>query len=75
VGAPELGCVSVAGPCGPSAGAKTGCLVAGMVARVDSIEDMDVLRHRTMPDVFDVIRAPFTLGSFLRSFTWGTSGS
>jgi hypothetical protein len=50
---------------------KIGCLVAGMVAGADSIDDMDVLRHGAMPDLFDGIRAPSTLGSFLRSFTWG----
>ena len=37
----------------------------------DSIEDMDVLRHGAMAELFGGIRAPSTLGSFLRSFTWG----
>jgi hypothetical protein len=37
--------VRVAGPCGANAGAKIGCLVAGMAAGADSIDDMDVLRH------------------------------
>jgi hypothetical protein len=64
--------VRVAGPCGANAGAKIGCLVAGMAAGVDSIDDMDVLRHGAMPDLFDGVRAPSTLGSFLRSFTWGS---
>jgi hypothetical protein len=32
---------------------------------------MDVLRHGAMPELFGGIRAPSTLGSFLRSFTWG----
>jgi hypothetical protein len=50
---------------------KIGCLVAGMAAGADSIEDMDVLRHGAMPELFGGIRAPSTLGSFLRSFTWG----
>ena len=45
--------------------------VAGMAAGADSIDDMDVLRHGAMADVFDGVRAPSTLGSFLRSFTWG----
>ncbi|MHB1432166.1 MAG: IS1380 family transposase [Streptosporangiaceae bacterium] len=64
--------VSVAGPCGANAGAKIGCLVAGMTAGADSIDDMDVLRHGAMPGLFDGVRAPSTLGSFLRSFTWGS---
>jgi hypothetical protein len=50
---------------------KVGCLVAGMAAGADSIDDMDVLRHGAMTDLFDGVRAPSTLGSFLRSFTWG----
>jgi hypothetical protein len=63
--------VSVAGPCGVNADLKTACLVAGMAAGADSIGDMDVLRHGAMPELFGGIRAPSTLGSFLRSFTWG----
>ncbi|HSR25378.1 MAG TPA: IS1380 family transposase, partial [Candidatus Eisenbacteria bacterium] len=42
-----------------------------MAAGADSIDDMDVLRHGAMPDLFGGVRAPSTLGSFLRSFTWG----
>ena len=36
-----------------------------------AIDDMDLLRHGAMPELFDGVRAPSTLGSFLRSFTWG----
>jgi len=50
---------------------KVACLVAGMAAGADSIDDMDLLRHGAMPDLFGGVRAPSTLGSFLRSFTWG----
>jgi hypothetical protein len=32
---------------------------------------MGLLRHGAMPALFGGIRAPSTLGSFLRSFTWG----
>lgn len=42
-----------------------------MAAGADNIDDMDVLRHGAMTEVFGGIRAPGTLGSFLRSFTWG----
>jgi hypothetical protein len=63
--------VTIAGPCAAGAAAKIGCLVAGMAAGADSIDDMDVLRHGAMPALFDGLRAPSTLGSFLRSFTWG----
>ena len=50
---------------------KIACLAAGMAAGADSIDDMDLLRHGAMPVLFGDIRAPSTLGSFLRSFTWG----
>jgi hypothetical protein len=59
------------GDCGVNAHLKIPCLVAGMAAGADSIDDMDVLRHGAMPDLFGGIRAPSTLGSHLRSFTWG----
>jgi hypothetical protein len=42
-----------------------------MAAGADSIDDMDLLRHGAMPDLFGGIRAPSTLGSHLRSYTWG----
>jgi len=63
------------GPCGVNAQLKTPCMVAGMVAGADSIDDMDLLRHGAMPDLFGEIGAPSTLGLHLRSFTWGKSGS
>ena len=63
--------VSVGGPCGVNGDLKVACLVAGMAAGADSIDDMDVLRHGAMGEVFGGVRAPSTLGSFLRSFTWG----
>ena len=42
-----------------------------MAAGADSIDDMDVLRHGAMDVLFGGIRAPSTLGSHLRSYTWG----
>jgi hypothetical protein len=59
------------GPCGVNAVLKIPCLVAGMAAGADSIDDMDLLRHGAMPGLFGGIRAPSTLGSHLRSFSWG----
>jgi hypothetical protein len=44
-----------------------------MAAGADSIDDMDVLRHGAMTAVFGGIRAPSTLGSHLRSYTWGNA--
>ncbi|WP_330256926.1 IS1380 family transposase [Nocardia sp. NBC_00565] len=63
--------VRVPGPVGANAAAKIGALVAGMVAGADSIDDMNILRHGGMRLVFNGIRAPSTLGSFLRGFDHG----
>jgi hypothetical protein len=63
--------VKIASRTGVNPDLKVPCLVAGMAAGADSIDDMDVLRHGAMTEVFGGIRAPSTLGSFLRSFTWG----
>jgi hypothetical protein len=56
---------------GANAGLKVSSLVAGMAAGADSIEDMALLRHGGMGKVFIGAYAPSTLGSFLRSFTFG----
>ena len=56
---------------GANAGAKTAALVAGMAAGADSIDDMTVLRHGGMKRLFGSCYAPSTLGSFLRSFSFG----
>jgi hypothetical protein len=63
--------VRIGRPCGVNAHLKVACLVAGMTAGADSIDDMGLLRHGAMGVLFGGIRAPSTLGSFLRSFTWG----
>jgi hypothetical protein len=51
--------------------AKVMSLVAGMVAGADSIDDINRLRHGGMGLLFDGVRAPSTVGTFLRSFTHG----
>jgi len=56
---------------GVNAPIKVPALVAGMVAGADSIDDMDLLRHGGMARLFTGIRAPSTLGTFLRAFTFG----
>ncbi|RFU19746.1 IS1380 family transposase [Geodermatophilus marinus] len=56
---------------GVNAAIKVPALVAGMVAGADSITDMDLLRHGGMGRLFTGIRAPSTLGTFLRAFTFG----
>ncbi|MGI8522194.1 MAG: IS1380 family transposase [Nocardioides sp.] len=55
----------------PNVVAKTGSIVAGMLAGADSIDDLDVLRHGGMDRVFTDLRAPSTLGTHLRAFTQG----
>ena len=61
----------IARRCGVNAHLKVPCLVAGMIGGADSIDDMNLLRHGAMSALFGGIRAPSTLGSFLRAFTWG----
>ena len=63
--------LTVATDKGAHAGSKVAALVAGMVAGADSIEDMNLLRHGGMTRLFSGTFAPSTLGSFLRSFTFG----
>lgn len=63
--------VRIAAKGGANAAAKIVALVAGMVAGADSINDMDLLRHGGVGRLFDEVRAPSTLGTFLRLFTFG----
>jgi hypothetical protein len=63
--------VTPGGECGVNAHLKIPCLVAGMAAGADSIDDMGLLRHGAMDVLFGGVRAPSTLGSHLRSYTWG----
>ena len=51
--------------------AKVMSLVAGMAAGADSIEDVDRLRQTGNRLVFGGMRAPSTVGTFLRAFTHG----
>ena len=55
----------------PNAVAKSACVVGGMLAGADSIDDLDLLRHGGVSRLFAGTRAPSTLGTFLRSFTHG----
>jgi hypothetical protein len=63
--------VRVAAKVGANPGVKIGSLVAGMVAGADTIDGMDLVRHGALPATFGGIRAPSTLGSFLRAFDHG----
>ena len=55
----------------PNAVAKASSVIGGMLAGADSIDDLDLLRHGGMGRLFGGVRAPSTLGTFLRSFTHG----
>lgn len=55
----------------PNPAAKSASIVAGMLAGADSIDDLDLLRHGAMPRLCAGVRAPSTLGTYLRSFTHG----
>ena len=63
--------VTAADPHSANTPEKISSIVAGMVAGADSIDDLDALRHGGMDTVFGDIRAPSTLGSFLRGKSWG----
>src|SRR3954465_12542092 len=58
-------------PGGGNARLKVSALGAGVAAGADSVDDMDLLRHGGMDRLFAGIRAPSTLGTFLRAFTFG----
>ena len=57
-------------PC-PNVTAKVTSVIGGMIAGADCIDDLDLLRHGGMRRLFGGVRAPSTLGTFLRSFTHG----
>lgn len=62
------GTLTVPGPTGANSAAKAATVLAGMLAGADSIEDLDVLRAGATPELFDDLRAPSTVGSWLRAF-------
>ena len=55
----------------PNAAVKATSVVGGMLAGADSIDDLNLLRHGGMCRLFTGVRAPSTLGTYLRSFTHG----
>jgi hypothetical protein len=56
---------------GSNPAGKVAAIVAGMAAGADSIDDLDVLRHGGMDQLFGAVYAPSTLGSFLRELSFG----
>jgi Transposase DDE domain group 1 len=62
--------VRLTGPGKANSGIKALTVVGAMLAGGDSIDDTDVLRAGAVPKVFDQTRAPSTIGTWLRCFTW-----
>jgi hypothetical protein len=75
VGLPDLAAAiridGAANSGGANPAAKVMSLLGAMCAGADSIDDAGRLRHGAMLRAFASIRAPSTLGTFLRSFTHG----
>jgi hypothetical protein len=63
--------LTIAAKGGANGALKILAVIAGMVCGADSIDDMDLLRHGGMARLFAGVRAPSTLGTFLRLFTFG----
>lgn len=67
----QVAIVGAANSAGANPEAKVMSLLAGMVAGADCIDDVDRLRQAGNGLAFAGIRAPSTLGTFLRAFTHG----
>jgi hypothetical protein len=63
--------VRIDGEAGANGGAKAATVIGAALAGGDCIDDVDVLRAGATPRLFDGVRAPSTVGIWLRSFTWG----
>jgi hypothetical protein len=57
-------------PGAANAGVKAMTVIGGVLAGADSIDDMDLMRAGATNEVF-AVRAPSTIGTFLRSFSFG----
>lgn len=64
--------VRLSGPGAANAGVKAMTVIEAMVAGADCIDDVDVLRAGSTATVLGHrVAAPSTIGTFLRSFTFG----
>lgn len=55
---------------GANSGAKALTVIGSMLAGGDCIDDTRLLRTGALPVLFDVTRAPSTIGTWLRDFKW-----
>ncbi|MDP8977814.1 MAG: IS1380 family transposase, partial [Actinomycetota bacterium] len=62
--------VTLSGDGAGNGGAKALTVVGSALAGGDCIEDVDVLRAGATPLLFDEVRAPSTVGTWLRLFVW-----
>src|SRR5512135_1127489 len=63
--------VTVAGSVGANSGPKALTLIGSVLAGGDCIDDVNLLRSGALPELFDGVRAPSTVGSWLRALRWG----
>lgn len=62
--------VTLAGEGSANGGAKALTVIGSALAGGDCIDDVDVLRAGATPQLFDGVRAPSTVGTWLRLFIW-----
>src|SRR5512132_3052041 len=55
---------------GANSGTKALTVIGSMLAGGDSIDDTGLLRAGALPELFDLTRAPSTIGTWLRDFQW-----
>jgi hypothetical protein len=55
---------------GANSGVKAMTVIGSMLAGGDSIDDVALLRAGALPGLFDLSRAPSTIGTWLRDFGW-----
>jgi len=63
--------VMLTGTAGANGGAKALTVIGSVLAGGDCIDDVDLLRSGALPELFDGVRAPSTVGSWLRALRWG----
>jgi len=56
---------------GANSDAKVATVIMGMLAGADSIDDLGVLRAGATGRLLGAAKAPSTIGTWLRSFTYG----
>ena len=64
--------VSLSGEGSGNGGAKALTVIGSALAGGDCIDDVDVLRAGATPQLFDQVRAPSTVGTWLRLFIWAS---